>query len=584
MVKSAAKVGAGIAMAMGTAAIAVGGLAVKFTGDLKKALNSVQSQTGTTDDAMVGMKDTMLEIYNANLGESFDDIGRAMAEVNKQTWATGEELKSMTTDALLLRDAFEFEVAESTRTADMMMKQFGITSDEAFNLIAQGAQFGLDKNGNLLDSINEYSVHFKQLGFDADDMFNMLSNGAATGVFDIDKLGDAMKEFGIRSKDGSKASAEGFAALGMDAAKMTAEFAKGGDASKVAFAKVAEALALIKDPVAQNAAGVALFGTMFEDVGVKGVLAMTSTQGEIDKTTDALGKINEVNYDTFGQAVQGIKRNLETGILLPLGEQITPKMNEFANWIIDNMPAIKNEIEFAMGIAEDAITAVGTAITETKEFFEEHWAVVEPIIAGIGAGAITFGVMTAATKAWTLATGLATKAQAALNLVMNLNPMAKVAILIGALVTAGVTLYRNWDTIKLKAGELWVAIENAFIRGVNAAIGLINKLIRQINKIPGVDVPLVANVELKTTTTGDVGHNATGTDYWRGGLTWVGEQGPELINLPRGAQVFPHGESMAMAGGGGVTVNINGANIMDDYGVDRLMNRVMDRLALKGVR
>jgi len=154
MIGSAAKVGAGIALAMGTAVLAVGGLAVSLTDNLQKSLNGVQSQTGATDEEMIGMKDTMLEIYNANLGESFDDIGRAMAEIGKQTGVTGEELKSMTTDALLLRDTFEFEVAESTRTADMMMKQFGITSDEAYNLIAQGAQKGLDKNGNLLDTIN----------------------------------------------------------------------------------------------------------------------------------------------------------------------------------------------------------------------------------------------------------------------------------------------------------------------------------------------------------------------------------------------------------------------------------------------
>ncbi|KRA42091.1 phage tail length tape measure family protein [Devosia sp. Root635] len=44
-----------------------------------------------------------------------------------------------------------------------------------------------------------------------------------------------------------------------------------------------------------------------------------------------------------------------------------------------------------------------------------------------------------------------------------------------------------------------------------------------------------------------VGHNANGTDNWRGGLSWVGERGPELLNLPRGAQVIPHRQSMAMA-------------------------------------
>lgn len=37
-----------------------------------------------------------------------------------------------------------------------------------------------------------------------------------------------------------------------------------------------------------------------------------------------------------------------------------------------------------------------------------------------------------------------------------------------------------------------------------------------------------------------VGKNAKGTDNWRGGLTWVGEEGPELINLAKGAQVIPN--------------------------------------------
>lgn len=47
---------------------------------------------------------------------------------------------------------------------------------------------------------------------------------------------------------------------------------------------------------------------------------------------------------------------------------------------------------------------------------------------------------------------------------------------------------------------------------------------------------------------GKVGGNAEGTDNWRGGPTWVGEKGPELINLPRGAQVIPN--AVASRGGG----------------------------------
>lgn len=54
---------------------------------------------------------------------------------------------------------------------------------------------------------------------------------------------------------------------------------------------------------------------------------------------------------------------------------------------------------------------------------------------------------------------------------------------------------------------------------------------------------------------GALGTNATGTNYWKGGLTWVGERGPEIVNLPRGAQVLDANRSK-MAGGGMVDVRV----------------------------
>jgi len=48
----------------------------------------------------------------------------------------------------------------------------------------------------------------------------------------------------------------------------------------------------------------------------------------------------------------------------------------------------------------------------------------------------------------------------------------------------------------------------------------------------------------------NAGHNAGGTDNWRGGQTWVGEDGPELVTLPRGSRITPAGAS------GSPTVNI----------------------------
>ena len=71
---------------------------------------------------------------------------------------------------------------------------------------------------------------------------------------------------------------------------------------------------------------------------------------------------------------------------------------------------------------------------------------------------------------------------------------------------------------------------------------------------------------------------AEGGDIRRGGMAIVGEAGPELLNLPTGARVTPLDKA------GGITINMNGATIMDDYGVDRMMDRVVERLNALGVR
>jgi len=65
-----------------------------------------------------------------------------------------------------------------------------------------------------------------------------------------------------------------------------------------------------------------------------------------------------------------------------------------------------------------------------------------------------------------------------------------------------------------------------------------------------------------------------------GGLAYVPYDG-YIAELHRGERVLTAAENRA---GAGMTININGANIMDDYGVDRLMDRVIERLALQGVR
>ena len=103
--------------------------------------------------------------------------------MKQQTGQTGEELKNTTEHAILMRDTFDIDVNESIRGVNAMMKQFGISADEAYNLLAQGAQKGLNQNGDLADQLAEYSVYYADLGLSAEDAFNMIANGAKNGTF-----------------------------------------------------------------------------------------------------------------------------------------------------------------------------------------------------------------------------------------------------------------------------------------------------------------------------------------------------------------------------------------------------------------
>ena len=337
----AAKVTGAAFAAIGSAALAVGTKAVTGAVEFDKAMNQFAASTGTAESELAAYEDTLKSIYTNNYGESYEDIADAMAKVTQQMGELDQaSLQNITESAFTLRDTFGYDVAESTRAASTLMKQFGIDGDKAMGLIASGAQNGLDFSGELLDSISEYSVQFAKVGLDADDMFKIMEKGAQTGAFNLDKVGDAIKEMSIRVVDGSDTTTAGFEAIGLDAAKMSAAFAKGGDSAKKAFNQTVQALAKMDDPLQQNIAGVNLFGTVWEDLGPEVVTALADIEDGAYASGDALEEMKAVKYDDLGSMLQGLGRTLET-LLIPLGEELIPLIQEIAE---DIMPVIQESL------------------------------------------------------------------------------------------------------------------------------------------------------------------------------------------------------------------------------------------------
>ncbi len=457
--------------------------------DIDAATDTFIAKTGESTKSAGEFENAMTNIYNGNYGESFEDISESMATIKQSLDDIGAiELENLTRKSLVLRDTFDFEVNESIRGAKSMMDQFGISADEAYNLIAQGAQNGLNQNDDLLDVVNEYSVQFSDAGFKADEMFNMLANGAESGTWSIDKLGDAVKEYNIRISDGTVAEAlkENRSLLGLtekEVKNLTSAYGKGGDIGKQAMIDTLDAVMSVEDETERYKLGVSMLGTMWEDLGEDAVVALFNTEGEISKTKDALGEIDSIKYDNLGSALEGVKRNIQTSIADPMKEEVMPAVNEFieeADWT-----GIGQTIGDVFGVIAEGALAIVSATSEAVGWMQEHKAVTTAIAAAIGVLAISIGAYNVVqgiksaldaaqvTTVWALVSAHIAQAAAA---TAAIAPYLLIVAAISAVIAVIVLCVKHWDTLKQKTAEVFNSIKNTVSDGISKIKSLFSGL------------------------------------------------------------------------------------------------------------
>ena len=387
----------GIAAVGGAAAGAIGTYLIKSGTDYIRTMNDVSAQTGMTGDELKKFGDTTREIWKSGGGENLQEVADALVNIKQTSGLAGDELKNAAENALLIKDTFDFEVNDSTKAASSLMKNFGISADEAYGLITAGAQKGANKNDDLLDTLNEYSVHYQNLGLDADQFVSSLISGAENGSFSIDKVGDAVKEFSIRSKDGSDTTIEAFKQIGLDAETMTAAFSMGGEAGEAAFFQTIDALKAMEDPFEQNQAGVALFGTMFEDLGAGVLDTLSSMSGASVDATEALEQMEKVKYNDLGYSIEQVKRTLQDAFI-PSAEKIgqamyeimpeikagfedlAPVIGTLGEGFIAILPVVMDFLQKMMPILGELITQLTPFLTELFVKFGEIFSLVAPML------------------------------------------------------------------------------------------------------------------------------------------------------------------------------------------------------------
>ncbi|MGO1044499.1 phage tail tape measure protein [Clostridioides difficile] len=515
---------AGIGASLG----AIGKQAIDFGDEYQRAMNSFESATGNAEAKAKGFGEALQQVYANNFGEDMGDISEVMSLISqKLEGIDASNIQEVTESAIMMRDTFDMDVGESLNGVNSMMRQFGVSAKESYNLIAQGAQAGLNQNDDLGDQLAEYSTYYAKLGFSAEEMFNMMKNGAESGVYQIDYLNDALKEFNIRTKDGSSGTKEAFEALGLNADELTKKFADGGSSAKDAFLEVTTALNALDDNVLKNQIGVQLFGTKFEDLEVEAVTALTNINGSISSSKDKLDEINKIKYNSFGQALVGIGRQMQVNLLLPIAEGLLPVLNDLANRFAqafqneNTKNAIRSTAESIGSLIGTVVKLISLALTpliNVITFLVQHGSLVAPLITGIGvafAGLKVAGIVRGIQKSFTDAqlavrlfvtgmaesgttltlyqtiVGLVTKkislAQVATNLWKGAltalgGPIGLTIVAVGALIAVFVSLWKNnegfrdaviniWNNIKEAGAKIFGQIAKFFTETIPQAMG-----------------------------------------------------------------------------------------------------------------
>lgn len=340
--------------------------------DSSKPIALLQAQLGAGGDVAKDVGEAAGKLYARGVVGSLEEATGAIRAVWQNGLvdedATQAEIEAVGAKLSNLAMIAEDEAGNVSNAVKQMIRN-GLVKDanEAFDVLTTGVQRGVNKSGDLFDTFNEYGTQFRQLGLDGATSMGLMNQAIKGGARDADTAADALKEFAIRAIDGSTTSAAGFKALGLDAEKMTAQIAKGGPQASAGLGTVLDRLKAMKDPVKQNAAAVALFGTKAEDLG-KALFSM-----DVDTATKSLG-------DLSGSAEKA-GNTLEQST----GAKLEAFKRQATSALVDTMGKALPAIEATFG------------------FLQRNSSWVQPLALGLGVLAVVIGVITAAQWAWNAA-------------------------------------------------------------------------------------------------------------------------------------------------------------------------------------
>lgn len=381
---------------------------------------------------------TLRDTYDYDFVETL----RAVNMLMEQFGVTGDEAFNLIAQGSQKGLNKNGDLLDTINEYSVHYKQLGYDANEFFNSLENGSKAGTFSIDKLGDAMKEFGIRSKDTNSSTQEGFTLLGYGAKASAEDIQKAKDEVAKLeknlyyakeeqkGFNNStseltkqknadkiaeysEALKTAKENLANL-ESAGKGTkgsiedlqARFAKGGDSAKSATSEVLKALFEMDDKVKQNQAGVDLFGTMWEDLGIDGVKALMKVNGSADKTKNAMKKIKDIKYDDVEADWASLGRTVQTDVINPIGKSLFPevkKLCKFASKHTDDIiPTLKQ-----IGVLTTAIWS-GKKATKIVTEIKNLWGAYKSLRAATDAAKISQEGLNTAQKAnlWGLVAGL----------------------------------------------------------------------------------------------------------------------------------------------------------------------------------
>lgn len=552
--------------------MAVGGATIKAANDFNSAMANVAAlglpierveelKTGIQDLSVATAKSTGdLADGMYNVVSAFGDGSDTMSILETNARAAVAGLAS-TSDAISLTSA--------------VTKAYGDTSAEAVdrvaNLALKAVEMGQTTFPELASSIGRVTPLANELGVSQEELFGVMATftGVTGGAAEVSTQ--------------MRGALQALMAPTADMTGLMEELGYENGQAMIDALGFQGSLKAITD--AANATGTPLAKFMGSIEGQTLALAGAGSLADTwTEKTGAMGGELETLNEAWSAQTEGINA---TGFQLA---QARAEMSITAQQMGDSLMPVLADLMKAFQPIVETIRSMVDRFNNLDESTQTNILRAVALVAAIGPLLIVFSKVIGIIKAVVAVFKL-------LNLTMMMNP---IGLLVAALVVLGAILFKyrkeigdwvqkvgSWfsglgQSIAGVFSRIGDTIRNVFQSAVGFVKGIINQmigmfervfngpataanaLIKTANRIPGVNIPTLPTLSIPRL--------ADGGDITRGGRVMVGEQGPEYLDLPRGARVTP----LDKAGDTNITMNVTvqGGSFDEDK-----LARALDRIA-----